>query len=30
MAFKRWFSRSSSFNRLTSSAFIPPNWRCQR
>jgi len=24
------FSRSSSLSRLTSSAFIPPYWRCQR
>ncbi len=26
IAFSRWFSRSSSFRRLTSSAFIPPYW----
>jgi hypothetical protein len=25
-----WFSRSSSLSRLTSSAFIPPNWARQR
>src|SRR3954451_4153994 len=28
--FSRAFSRSSSLRRLASSAFIPPNWRCQR
>ncbi len=28
--FKRWFSRSSSFRRLASSAFIPPYWLRQR
>ena len=26
IAFKRWFSRSSSLRRLASSAFIPPYW----
>ncbi len=30
IVFSRAFSRSSSRSRFASSAFIPPNWRCQR
>jgi hypothetical protein len=30
MRFNRTFSFWSSFNNLASSAFMPPNWLCQR